>query len=425
MNTTKKLLILMALCGLAVAPALAEKSTPPAAGPAKPFNVPARQTSTLANGVALNLVPYGTIPKALISIRVRAGNLNEDANHVWLADLTGNLMREGTKSKTAEEVDAAFARMGGRLNIGVGEDQTNITADVLSEHAAEAAKLLAEVATSPRLPESEVARLKADLLRNVAIAHTQPQALAQERFAKVLYGDHPYGRVYPTEEMLKSYTIDDVRKFYESNFGALRARVYVAGKFDPVAVKAALTQGLAGWAKGPEPLINLPKPSTARDFELVEKAGAVQSTLYLGLPATDPSSPDYVPLAVTNSLLGGSFISRITQNIRENKGYTYSPFSQVDTHYRSGTWIESADVTTAVTGPSLKEIFGEIDGLRAKAPPADEVGRIQRYMTGIFVLQNSSRGGLVGQLNFVDLHGIGDQYLRTYVQRLNASILHV
>lgn len=405
---------------LLAAAAVAQTTTAPAPGPAKPFKVPTRHQFMLPNGLTANLIPYGTIPKAQISIIVRAGDLNASADQIWLPELTTDLLREGTASKTAEQVDAAFARMGGRLFVNAGDDTTTISADVLSDHAAEAAKLLAEVAMSPRLPESELARLKNDRLRNLAIARTQPGTLAAERFASVLYGDHPYGRSFPTEAMLKGFTIDDVRKFYADNFGAQRTRVYVAGKFDTTAVEQAIRTSFASWAKGPEPVINVPKSNATRRLELVEKPNAVQSTLNIGLPTADPSQKDYIPLLVTNTLLGGSFISRITQNIRENKGYTYSPFSRIGTHYREANWAEIADVTTAVTGPSLKEIFGEIEGLRKAPPSADELQRIQRYMSGVFVLNNSSRGGIIGQMAFVDFHGLGDDYLRTYVQKVNA-----
>jgi predicted Zn-dependent peptidase len=262
--------------------------------------------------------------------------------------------------------------------------------------------------------------LKADAQRRLAVAKTQPRQIALERFRKLLYGDHPYGRVFPSEPMLAKYAIEDAQKFYSQNFGAARAHVYVAGKFDPAAVKSAITQAFAKWQRGAAPLVNVPKTSARRTFDLIERPGAVQSTLYLGLPVVDPSHADYVPLLVTNAMLGGSFISRITQNIRENKGYTYSPFSQLSARYRDTYWVEVADVTTAVTGPSLKEIFGEIDGMRKEPPPADELTRIQRYLSGVFVLQNSTREGVIGRLNFVNLHGLGDDYLRTYVQKVNA-----
>jgi predicted Zn-dependent peptidase len=138
------------------------------------------------------------------------------------------------------------------------------------------------------------------------------------------------------------------------------------------------------------------------------------------MPVPDPSSPDYVALSVTNTLLGGYFSSRITSNIREQKGYTYSPSSQLSSRWRDAYWAEVADVTTAVTGASLKEIFAEIDRLQAEPPPEAELKAVQNYIAGVFVLQNSSRSGIIGQLEYVDLHGLPQDYLKTYVQRVHA-----
>jgi predicted Zn-dependent peptidase len=123
---------------------------------------------------------------------------------------------------------------------------------------------------------------------------------------------------------------------------------------------------------------------------------------------------------VTDAILGGSFASRITSNIREQKGYTYSPYSSVSSRYRDAYWAEIADVTTKVTGPSIKEIFYEIDRLRKEPPTAEELQGIKNYMAGIFVLQNSSRSGVINQLAFLDLHGLGDDYLTNYVQKVFA-----
>jgi zinc protease len=142
--------------------------------------------------------------------------------------------------------------------------------------------------------------------------------------------------------------------------------------------------------------------------------------LYVGLPVAGPTSPDNVRLIVSNALLGGSFASRITANIREQKGYTYSPRSQVSSRYHDAYWVEVADVTTKDTGASLKEIFGEISRLQREAPGVQELKGIQSYLSGVFVIQNSTRQALIGQLRFVDLQGLGEDYLKTYVQRVNA-----
>ena len=415
--------VLLATCALALAApasAPAQQEQPPAGGEPKDFRLPEPETLRLENGMRVTLVPYGVLPKVTTTLVVRVGNVDEAASQVWLADLTGDLMEEGTTTRTAEEVAQAAASMGGGLSIGVGLDQTTVGLDVLSEFGPDAVRLLAEVTRHPRLPASEIDRLKTDRIRQLSIAQQQPQQMALARFRQVLYGDHPYGRLFPTEEMLRRYTIEQVQRFHGEQFGAARAHLYVVGRFDGGAMKAAARQAFGDWGAGTPPTTNVPSPQTARKVHLIDRPGAAQSTVYLGLPVIDPSHDDYVPLFVTNALLGGSFASRITSNIREDKGYTYSPFSQISTRYRDAYWVEVADVTTAVTGASLQEIFGEIDRLQQEPPGADELEGIQNYVAGTFVLQNSSRGGIIGQLAFLDLHGLTQSYLTNFVRNVYA-----
>jgi zinc protease len=295
-----------------------------------------------------------------------------------------------------------------------------VNSDVLSEFGPRAAALVADVAEHPLFPESELPRLKNDALRQLSIAKSVPQSMALERFRKILYGDHPYGTVFPTEGSINKTTVADIKNYYAGNFGAARAHLYVAGRFDAGEMKKAVTTAFGGWSKGALPLINRPTVKPQRVLDVTDRPGAAQSTLIVGMPVPNPTSPDAIPLAVTNALLGGSFGSRITSNIREQKGYTYSPRSELSRRYRDAYWAESADVTTQFTGPSLKEIFGEIDRL-SKEPPADaELKGIQRYMSGLFVIQNSSRSALIAQLRYVDFQGLGNEYLSTYVQKINA-----
>jgi zinc protease len=414
--------IASALLLLALPPtiALAEKESPPPAGPPKDFQLPAPIEFRLDNGLEVTLVPYGTIPKVTVELAVLAGSAYEGPQQVWLGNLTGDLMREGTTSRSAMDISHAAARMGGSLEIAVGVNATEIGGDVLSEFGPEMARLIADVAMNPRLPESELARLKADLARELAIARTQPQQMALETFRGLMYPDHSYGRLFPTAEMIEKFTLTDVRSFYGSNFGASRAHLYVAGRFDQKAMETAIRAAFGSWKGGKPSALPAPQPKTARAIHLVDRPGAVQSTILLGMPVPDPSHPDYVPLSLVNTMLGGYFSSRITANIREAKGYTYSPNSHLSSRYRDAYWAQAADVTTDVTGPSLKEIFYEIDRLQSEPPSAAELKAVQNYMAGLFVLQNSSRARIVNTLEFVDLHGLPDDYLKTYVRRLYA-----
>jgi zinc protease len=399
-------------------PLSAQKQPPPEPGPAKNFTVPAPRKFTLDNGLAVTLVSYGTVPKATVRLGVRTGNIDEAANEVWLSDLVGDFLTQGTATKSATQIAEAAARMGGSLDITVGVDRTDVGGDVLSESAPEMIRLIADVVRNPKFPEAELARLKSDRLRQLAIAKSQPQPLALEKFLAVVYPDHPYGRLFPAPEIVQGFTVEQIRGFHDKNFGAERSHLYVVGRFDEKSVEDAVRSAFGDWKRGAPPAANPPKPRSERAVYLVDRPGAVQSTLYLGVPVPDPSSAEWVSLQVTNALLGGSFSSRITSNIREQKGYTYSPFSQVSTRNHDAYWAEQADVTTNVTGPSLKEIFAEIDRLQAEAPSAAELKGIQNYMAGTFVLQNSARPGIIGQLQFVDLQGLPDDYLNRFVARV-------
>ncbi len=414
---TRKLLILIALLGLAV-PAMAQKQTPPEGGTPKDFKLPQKSVFKLSNGLAATLVPYGILPKVSISVIVRVGNINEAPNQVWLADITGDLLKEGTKSRSAKKVAEDIAGMGGSLTVSVGPDQTTIATEVLSDFGPQAVELLADICRNPLLPESELKRIKNDRLRELSITKSTPDSITLERFRQLLYPDHPYGRLFPTEAMIESYTIDSIRKFYGDNFGAARAHVYVCGQFEQTAVEQAMRKSLDGWEKGPEPLTKVPSPAAKGQFSLIDRPGSEQSTLYLGLPVIAPGNADYIPLVLTNSLLGGSFSSRITTNIREQKGYTYSPYSMVSSRFRDAYWAQIASVSTNVTAPALKEIFYEIRRLQAEPPSQEELRGIQNYLAGTFVLQNSSRGGIISQLAFLDLHRLPDEYLTGYVRNV-------
>ena len=411
-------LLTFAIAFSVAALASAQKETPPAPGQPKGFTLPAVRKFELPNGLKVRLVQYGNVPKATVRLVTLTGNANEGARETWLADLTGDLMEQGTRTRTAEDIALQAASMGGSVDVSVGLHQTYINADVLTESAAGAVELVADLVRNPQLPESEIARLKADMKRMLALQLSQPQSLAAEKFHSVVFPGHAYGRYFPTPDMIDAYTIEQVRAVHERNFGAARTAIYVAGKFDSAAVENAIRRVFADWKAGtPADPVSV-EPVGKRALYVVDRPGSVQSTLYIGLPTIDPTSTDYVPLVVMNALLGGSFSSRITSNIREQKGYTYSPYSTVTTRLGAGTWAEVADVTPNVTGASIGEILNEIQRLRSEPPEQQEVRAIQNYLAGTFVLQNSSRGGIINQLSFLDLYRLPEDYLRTYVQRI-------
>ncbi|ABS24302.1 pitrilysin family protein [Anaeromyxobacter sp. Fw109-5] len=400
--------------------AAAPKQAPPPPRPPPDFRVPGTRSFTLDNGLAVTLVEMGQLPKATVALVLRAGTGDDPLEKTGLSSFLGALLTEGTTTRSAADIAAAAARWGGAIETNVTPDETVVGGTVLSEFAPELVALVADVALNPAFPPREVERVRQDTLRAVTIARTQPQVLAQERFLASLYPDHPYGRLLPTPEIVRGYTVDEARAFHRASYGARRAHLYVAGRFDRAATEARIRAALAAMPPGAPREPTPPRPASRRAVELVPRPGAVQSSLYLGLPVLDPRHPDYLRLAVANTLLGGYFSSRITANIREAKGYTYSPYSLVSVRAGTGYWAQVADVTTAVTGASLKEIFAEVERLRAAPPGADELRAVQAYLAGTFVLQTSDRDGLIARLRFVDLHGLGERWLEEYVKNVRA-----
>ena len=412
----------LAAASLALLPAttLAQGDQQPPIGTPTPFHLPETRSFTLDNGLAVTFIPYGLAPTTRISVQMRVGNV-DDGDQTWLADLTGAMMEEGSAGQSKEEIATALASMGGSVNVGIGWNSSGVSTNVLSQYAADAAAVLASVVRQPNFDPDEFDRVRQNLIRNVDIQRAQPGSIATEAYYRILFGDdHPYGRYLPTEDQLRSYTLDDVRAFYAANFGAGRTRIYVAGRFDDAEMEAAIRDAFGDWARG-EP--DQAKGTPARHgpiVQLIDRPGAPQTTLRLGFPVMAITDADVPSMTVMNALLGGSFTSRLTRNLREDKGYTYSPGSGTTWTMGGGVWTFNADVTAAETAAALSETFMEIRRLQDETPPQAEADNIRSWLSGVFILQNASTGGLIGQLASRDLWGLPEDYLDTYVPNILA-----
>ena len=397
--------------------AIAQQQPPKGSEP-KDFTLPPQQTFSLDNGLQATLVPYGNVPKVVVEVVVQTGNVHEAADQVWLADMMGDFLKEGTTRQSASQLSEAFARLGGELSVQVSSNTTTLYSKVLAEFGPQVMALLAEVLQQPAFPASEADRLKADMKRRLNVALAEPSSQAYAQFYKEMYPDQPYGRVFSTEEMIDSFTEERAKQFYQDHVGAQRTHVYVSGQFEAPAMQQAITDAFSDWATGPKPDLPAIQAHAQEEISLIDRPKAAQSTIVMGLPVADPSASDYTELELMNTLLGGSFGSRITSNIREDKGYTYSPYSAISSRYKTAVWLENADVTSEHTGASLKEITNEIKRLQAEAPSDEELAGFQNYAAGLFVLRNSSPDGIIGQLQFVDLHQLDEDYLENKVKNI-------
>ena len=405
---------LVLAAALLAAPLAAQVAPKPTVGPTPAFNLPAAEEYRLPNGMAVTLLPYGKVPKATVALQLLAGSADE-GDKLWLSQLTSAMLDEGAGSRDASALADAAAAIGGEIAVNAGELQTVVLLDSLAESAPNAVGLVADVARRPAFPQSEFDRVKQDLARGVAVARSQPGPVADALYLKAYYGDSVYGRSLPAEGQVAGYSLAEVRAFHAANFAPNRARLYVAGQFDRAAVRAAVERAFADWQPGPTRTVPPVAVSGRPRLILHNRPDAPQTTIRLGFAAPATGAADDIPLRVTNALLAGSFTSRITQNIREDKGYTYGPNASFKRHFGESLWTFNADVTTKDTGAALREVFGEIRRLQNETPPAEEATGMATWMAGTFILGNGSTGGLVNSLIARDLHGLPKDWLTDYV----------
>ncbi len=393
----------------------AQTSEQPPIGDPVPFELPQTTSFTLDNGLEVTFIPFGLAPTVDISLQIRAATL-DDGDQTFLSALTGAMMSEGSAGRSREEISTEIASMGGSISTNVGRHTTELSTGALSQYGTDAIAVLADVAMRPNFDESEFVRVRASVVRDVDVQRAQPGSIATEAYRRILFGpDHPYGNTLPSEDQLRGYEMADVQAFYDAHYGAGRSRLYVAGHFDGAAMETAIREAFGDWERGETDTAISAPASAGPIVQLIDRPGAPQTTIRLGFPIMGIGDEDAPAFDVMNALLGGSFTSRLTRNLREDKGYTYSPGSGETWTMDGGFWTFNADVTAADTAAALRETFNEIARLQGETPPADEADGMRNWLAGIFILQNASTGGLINQLGQRDLYGLPDDYLDQYV----------
>ncbi len=391
------------------------KEQPPTGATPKAFQVPATESFSLENGLKVTFIPYGKTPKTTIRLISTTGNI-DDGELPWLADISYQMLRQGTKTESAKAIAERVASMGGQINSSVGMDVSWLGVDVLSEYGSDALTVIADMVLNPALSDTDLARIKTDQARNLNVQLSQPGNLANQAFYKAIYANHPYGSLYPTEASLKSIERADISGFVNENIRPNNSHLYISGVFNQAKLTATIKSVLSTWQKGESKPSKAVLSQSGPKLIMLERENSPQSTIRLGLATISPDHPDYMKLSMMNTLLGGAFSSRITSNIRESKGYTYSPYSALVNRIGTGLWYQAADITIESTGAALTEIFNEIALLAKEPPSADELAGIQNYLAGIFVLQNSSRSAVISQLSYVERYNLTEQYLQDYVK---------
>ncbi len=394
----------------------------PALSAERPVTWPKRTRAKLSNGLEVILAESHTIPKFHGELFFRSGNAAAIDRGPGLAEMTAAVLRTGTAKRASRQIEEDLRRIGADLASSAGADNSAISFAGLSELAEPLLGLVNELARDAVFPEAEFERERRQKLEEVKLERTQPGFLASERLRKVLFGAHPYAQVSPSEEQVASFERGDLLEVYRDFYTPENALLLLVGDFHPDSMLKAVENIFGMWTgKMPErKSAAAPAQPRGRRVHLVHVPGAVQTQILAGCHAITRKHPDWVKLGLTNSLYGGAFNSRLVMNIREDKGYTYSPRSSVNAFRQHGYFSISAAVRNDVVAASLTEIFYELDKLRSLAIPESELADAQNYLSGVFSLGLATQNGLLSQLAVVALNELPEDYLETYRAKVRA-----
>lgn len=424
---------LVVTLGIAVASAPAasaqvDRSKAPAIPPAPALRVPAPQTARLPNGLELVVFEMHEVPVVNIQLLIRAGSVVDPADLPGLATFTAGMLDEGAGRRAALDIAEEAAYLGAQLGAGASYETATISLHVPKRQLPAALDLMADVALRPTFPDSEIARQRELRRTGILQLRDQPNAQAPIALNAILYGAaHPYG--WPQGGTEASTALLDrarVEQFYRTWYRPNNARMLVVGDITLAEARRLVTERFGRWERAATPALPAPQSPAAggRTFYIVDKPGAAQTVIRIGHVGVARNTPDFYALEVMNTILGGSFTSRLNQNLRETKGFTYGASSGFAMRRLAGPFTASASVVTAKTDSSLIEFFRELRRMRDSIVPAEEVAKAKTYIAlGLPEAFETTRGA-AGQ--FLDVLGndLPLDYWSTYTARINAVTPH-
>lgn len=407
MRITKALLAPVLLAFLFSLPTrAADKQQPlpkdlPPYGPLKSLQPKQLKESKLENGLLVWLIPEKGFPKVAAGLAVRGGYTADPKDRPGMADLLAAVLTQGTAKRTAKQLAEEIQLAGGDLAANASPDFLLADTSVLAANAQKAIELLADIATNASFADTEVEIARQNLSSTLQAEEGETSFLAHRALYQALFGSHPYAVTAPTQESLSKITAADLKREYQRRFRPDQAVLILVGDLDEQAISAAVKSAFGGWhSPSSLPVSPVPAPSVSRSQTVtyVPRAGSVQTTFAFGALSPAHAASDYYPAAVANALYGGMFGSRLIANIREDKGYTYSPRARITPLSQTGVLVTQADVRNEVTGASFNEIAYELNRLATTAPTEREVESAKRYLVGSMAIRSQSRASVVRSL---------------------------
>jgi predicted Zn-dependent peptidase len=423
---TRAASFVLAACFLA-APALAQtapdRSKPPVPGPAPTLKLPPIVRRTLSNGLPVWVVERHKVPLVHVTLIVKAGAGADPAGKAGLASVTADLLDEGAGERGALDLAEAVALLGATLGTAADWDSSVVTLQLPAAQLDAGLGLMSDVALRPAIDAGEFDRLKKTRLTALLQRRDDPSAIANAAINRVLYGPaHRYGTLASgTETTVGAMSSADVQAFYGRAYQPALAQLLVVGDVTPNTVVPMLETRFGAWKNTSlaEPVTLPPAPASTRTVYLVDKPGAAQSQIRVGQVGVARKTPEFFTLDVVNTIFGGSFTSRLNQNLRETHGYAYGASSAFAMRSAPGPFIALSGVQTDKTTEALKEFFAEIDAIRAPMPEAD-LARGRNYEALSFPSGFETLRGLAGQLTELAVFDLPESFFSDFVPRIQA-----
>ena len=386
------------------------------------FDIPKPFETVLDNGLKIVIFEDRRLPLVNIRLAFFSGESDETEETKGLTSALASMLNEGTKNYTSRQLAEEIERLGAKISASANPDFTIVSATGLSLYTADIFRLLAEMVLRPGFPEDELKLYKQNTIENLKIQRSQPDFLADEQTARILYGDHPYAFISPAPADVERITRDQLVGFHERKFIPNNAILIIVGDAEKDETLQLIKDHFGTWRTGEVEKREVPAwpERNERTLTIVDRPGSAQSNIVLGNIAIERTNPDYFPVLVMNQILGAGASSRIFMNLREEKGYTYGAYSRFDTKRLAGEFEATTEVRTAVTGEALKEFFYELNRIRDEQVGEEELRDAKNFLSGVFPIRAETQEGLTNLIVSQKLYDLPEDYLQTYRDNIAA-----
>ena len=354
--------------------------------------LPKPQEADLPNGIHLMVLEDRRAPQIAFNLIIRgAGGYYDPADHFGLAQFTAAMLREGTATRSSQQIAEQIERMAAALNAGSGlsSQDASISAGCLTEYLDQVLDLAADILLNPAFPEQELARYKTQTRAGLTQQRAQAGFLAMERYSQVMSGDHPSGRVSPTVAALDKTTRESLVAFHKTHYVPDFAIIAISGDISMAEAMKKVQARFGSWPKSgvAAPAVTDPAPLAKPGVFLVSRPNSVQTNLMVGTQGIKRTDPDYYQLTILNKIVGGGPTGRLFRHLREDKGYTYGAYSNLSALAYRGIWTANTEVRTEVTEAALTDLMDELRQVRDVPVPTQEFNDAKRSLVAAFALE--------------------------------------